>query len=79
MQRTSTPRSIGTKFKKRPKLSAPELEELRLRATAVRAAAHNCMLVEEAYSNWCSRKAAERGLTGEVTIDIATGEIRPRG
>lgn len=86
----STQPSIGPKLiteraEPLPRLSKADLEEYRLRITALnragaerQAAAHAHMLIEESVKSWAKNKVKEYGFhdNAKVAIDLATGEMK---
>lgn len=65
-----------TKSKASPRLKPADLQEFRLRHAAMTVAAHNQLLVQEAYQSWIKKTLGEYGLSGKYLIDAQTGEFK---
>lgn len=58
-----------------PRLSPGDLQEFCLRSKATQAAAHNLLMVQEAYQAWIIKTLAKYGLSGKFNINPSTGEM----
>lgn len=58
-----------------PRLNATDLTEFRLRSTAMQAASHNLLMVQEAYQGWIIKTLAKYGLAGRYDVNPQTGEM----
>ena len=58
-----------------PRMNAADLTEFRLRSTAMQAAAHNLLMVQESYQGWIIKTLAKYGLAGKFDVNPQTGEM----
>jgi hypothetical protein len=67
------------KAKKPRQLSAPELQEFRLRLNALQTAKATQVMVEEAYTAWLESVRKQYRIRGKFTVDKATGLLKSHG
>lgn len=80
MRRNSTRRRTSTSVIKQAQsaiLSPEDLQEFRLRHAALTAAAHQHLMVNEAYQRWVKDMGARYEIKGQFNIDAQTGVVHP--
>ena len=63
---------------KAKKLTPEQLQEFRLRYSALNTARAQFLMVEEAFNTWVAETGKKLRVRGKLNIDIQTGEVTPQ-